>query len=63
MFSQRSNRHNPQSGSTMRRRIGSDPSATRSNDRLIRFQQFLENRGCPVRLNLREAETEIRWIG
>jgi len=33
------------------------------NERLKRFEQFLENRGCPTRLALRKKETEIQWIG
>ncbi len=32
-------------------------------DRFKRFTQFLENRGCPVKLVFHEPEREIRWLG
>ena len=35
------------------------------NERIKRFTDYLENRGCPVRLNYepKNGDDEIRWIG
>ncbi|MDX9753891.1 MAG: hypothetical protein RBU29_08020 [bacterium] len=33
-----------------------------SDERLKRFADYLENRGCPVRLNFAPKEKEIQWI-
>lgn len=33
------------------------------NLRMRRFEQYLENRGCPVKLSPKQGETDIRWIG
>ncbi len=32
-------------------------------NRLKRFTQYLENRGCPVKLVFNKQENEIRWLG
>ncbi len=61
MFDQRSNQRSNRSDSTMQRRGGE--TENRANDRMQRFQQFLETRGCPVRLNQRNTDPEIRWLG
>lgn len=32
-------------------------------ERQKRFEQFLRDRGCPIRLAVRDSEQEIRWLG
>lgn len=33
-----------------------------TDERLKRFAEYLENRGCPVRLNFAPKDQEIQWI-
>ncbi len=32
------------------------------NERLKKFQRFLENRGCPTRLVYQSTDKDIRWL-
>lgn len=51
--------------SMVRKEKSSKSQQTETNERIKRFADYLENRGCPVRLRYVSTNTddEIRWIG
>lgn len=55
----RENRRNSQSPQRPSRYSGQEEH----NKRIQRFQQYLESRGCPVKLAPNDDNNQIRWIG
>ena len=63
MINHRTNRHNHSTGIATQSNAAVYPVANSANDRLKRFEQYLQNRGCAVRLAQKNTNDDVRWIG